>query len=195
MYTATMQTLQQLLLDTPKKHIIFDFDETIFTLDLPWHVYYEEMSKRLHDLDPSLPETKNINDLENKAVEKLGMAAQQVRWQYSLEFEAKQLKGVEELTDLTNFIRENAGKYTFYLWTSNMRPTVEPILTKYDLLPLFKQLATKGDVAFTKPHPDGFELLHDASVSDHTDWLMIGNSYNDRGAAEQAGIDYWMRPQ
>lgn len=195
MYTAFMQTLQQFLLDTPKKHLIFDFDETIFTLDLPWHVYYEEMSKRLHQLDSTLPETKSINDLENMAVKKLGNVAQQVRWQYSQEFEAGQLKGVKELTDLTNFIKENTATYRFYLWTSNMRSTVEPILTQYNMLSLFTRLATKGDVKFTKPYPDGFLLLNENGEDDKKDWLMIGNSYNDRGAAEQSGIDYWMRPQ
>lgn len=190
-----MQTLQQLVLNTPKKHLIFDFDETIFTLDLPWHLYYEEMDRRLHQLDSSLPETKSINDLENMAVKKLGNVAQQVRWKYSQEFEAEQLKGVKELTDLTNFIKENTGKYRFYLWTSNMRTTVEPILTQYNMLSVFTKLATKGDVKFTKPYADGFLLLHDNEDEDKKDWLMIGNSYNDRGAAEQSGIDYWMRPQ
>lgn len=195
MYTFSMTTLQQLLQEKPKKHIIFDFDETIFTLDLPWHVYYAEMSLRLHQLDPSLPETHSITELENMAAEKLGMTAQHVRWQYSLEFETEQLKGVEELHDLTDFIRDNSAKYSYYLWTSNMRQTVEPILAKHDLLSLFKKLATKGDVRFTKPSPDGFSLLHEGYNQDLGDWLMVGNSIYDQVAAERAGIDFWMRPE
>lgn len=189
-----MQSLEEVLKISPKKYLIFDFDETIFYLDLPWHIYYEEMANRLRALDPSLPESKGINSLENLAVKKLGDPAIKVRKEYSLEFESQNLKGVEELTDLTPFIRENADKYEFYLWTSNMRETVVPVLKEYGMDVIFKKLVTKGDVRFTKPYPDGFDLMFDPKTQDKKDWLMIGNSFNDKGAAEQAGIEYWMRP-
>ena len=189
-----MQTLEQLLAEKPKKYLIFDFDETIFTLDLPWHVYYEEMARRLRELDPSLPESKSINTFENHAVKKLGESAVQVRHQYSTEFESNHLNGVEELTDLTAFIRLHQADYIFYIWSSNMRTTIEPILEKNKMLSIFKQLVTKGDVSLTKPYPDGFKLIFDPASQDKSEWLMIGNSLNDKGAAEEAGIDYWMRP-
>ncbi|MDQ5950991.1 MAG: phosphoglycolate phosphatase [Patescibacteria group bacterium] len=189
-----MTDIEQLLAKNPKKYIIFDFDETLFTLHLPWHKYYAELARRLYEFDPDFPQTKSVNKLENDMTEKWGRKVAEIRWEYSLQFEKDNLRGVTELTDLTNFIRNNHSQYQFYLWTSNMRETVTPILQKSGLLPYFRQLVTKGDVLLMKPNPEGFEKILESQEHKKADFLMVGNSKNDQKAAEASGIDYWMRP-
>lgn len=189
-----MALLADYLHSHPKKHLIFDFDETLFTLHLPWHRYYAELARRLHELDLDFPQEKSVTKLENGMTKKWGEKAAKIRWEYSRRFEKDNLRGVSELSDLTNFIRDNHNRYSFFLWTSNMRSTVEPILQKNGLLSYFSKLVTKGDVLLMKPDPEGFGLLFDSKVHKKTDFLMIGNSKNDQRAAQAAGIDYWMRP-
>lgn len=189
-----MSSLEIFLQSHPKKRLIFDFDETLFTLDLPWHLYNAELARQLYELDPAYPKEKSINKLENGITRKWGTQAAEIRWQYSRQFEHDNLRGVIELSDLTNFIRDNHAEYDYYLWTSNMRETVQPILQKNGLLPYFTRLVTKGDVLLMKPEPEGFELIFEPRTQVRTDYLMIGNSKNDQKAAAAAGIDFWMRP-
>lgn len=189
-----MVSLHSYLQLNSKKNIIFDFDETLFTLHLPWHLYYAELARQLYELDPDFPKERSVNKLENGITKMWGRKAAEIRWRYSRQFEHDNLRGVTELHDLTGFIRENHKVYDFFLWTSNMRETVEPILQKNGLLPYFRQLVTKGDVLLMKPYPEGFDLIFDPTLQKKEDFLMIGNSPNDKKAAEAASIDFWMRP-
>lgn len=189
-----MTILEQFLAKNSAKYIIFDFDETLFTLDLPWEKYYAEMARRLYELDPEYPKESSINKLENGMTKKWGVQAAKIRWEYSKQFETDNLRGVTEMRDLTDFIRKHHTQYQFFLWTSNMRETVEPVLQKNGLLPYFKQLVTKGDVLLMKPSPEGFTKLFDPKIQKKSDFLMIGNSNNDKEAAQAAEINYWMRP-
>lgn len=187
-------SLQAYLTQHSKKHLIFDFDETIFTLQLPWEVYIKELTQKLIDLDPTLADFsqgKILNDVENEAVRRLGAQALQIRRAYSEEFETKYLTGVDENTELTSFIANNHEKYDCYVWTSNMRTTILPILEKNNLVDCFKKIVTKSDVSFTKPNPEGFALIFNHSTQKRAEYLMIGDSQNDRGAAQNAGIDFF----
>jgi phosphoglycolate phosphatase-like HAD superfamily hydrolase len=187
-----MHSLPDYLASHPKKHLIFDFDETLFTLDLPWGTYREVMKRRLWELDPTLPDDPSITAFENTAVRELGEAAARVRWGYSLEFEREYLQGVLEHHELTDFLRYHADTYHYYLWTSNMRATVEPILAEAGLLKLFTSLITKGSVMLTKPEPEGFEKIFKPDQHQREEFLMIGNSSLDRAAAVAAGIDFFL---
>ena len=188
-----MSNLETYLQANPKKYLIFDFDETLFTLQLPWGRYHAELRKKLRELDPTYRQEDDTTELENNITQKLGQKAAEVRWNYSKQFEKDNFRGMTELTDLTDFIRQHHSEYVFFLWTSNMRETVQPILQKSGLLPYFKQLVTKGDVSLMKPNPEGFKLLFDSKKQKKDEFLLIGDSKHDKKAAEAIGIDCWMR--
>lgn len=188
-------SLESFLDSHSKQHIIFDFDVTLFTLHLPWNLYYKEIRDVVHTFDPSIQRTGGINDFENEAVQRCGDDIVKLRQELTLKFESKYLERITEHFDMTNFVRKHHKKYFFYLWTSNMRQTVEPILEEHGLLQHFKKLATKGDVRLTKPFADGFDLLFDSQKDDKSEWLLVGDSSADKGAAKNSGIDFWMRPE
>lgn len=187
-------TLSEYLEAHPKKHLIFDFDETLFTLRLPWEVYISELTHKLLELDESLQKfthAKTLNDLENEAVRRHGERAKKLRIEFSSEFEREFLKGVDEHREYTSFVVENCTKYECYVWTSNVKATIEPILREHNLLTCFKELVTKSDVSFTKPDPEGFYQIFDQKIDKKEDFLMIGDSQNDMHAAANAGIDFF----
>ncbi len=194
--------LQEFLQIHPKKHLIFDFDETLFTLFLPWEVYFKEIAHKLFELDPSLKtflHGKSLNDVENEAVRRHGEVAVKLRREYAAFFEKEYLRGVEEHHALTDFIRQasseksadGAPKYHLYLWTTNMLSTVEPVLIKAGLREHFTTLVTKSDIELTKPEPEGFYQIFNSQTQKKEDYLMIGDSSNDAGAAKNAGIEFF----
>lgn len=194
LYTSGMGALENILARKPKKYLIFDFDETLFVLNMPWRKYKREIRKKLEALESDSPRIDGLSNLENQMTIKWGLTAAKIRWEYSSYFEETYFRGARELTDLTDFIRTHHDEYTFYLWTSNMRATVEMVLQKSDLLQYFTQLVTKEDVMLMKPFAEGFEKLYDPKTQKKYEFLMIGNSRDDKQAAAAAGIDYWMRP-
>jgi phosphoglycolate phosphatase-like HAD superfamily hydrolase len=190
--TQTVKNLRGYLGEKSKRCLIFDFDETIFTLELPWEVYFAELRERLYELDPSLAEVDGMAKCENEAVRRLGEQAIALKNEYSAFFEREYLAVVTEHTDLTDFIRNERENYTFFLWSSNMRSTIEPELARTKLLPLFAKLVCKDSVSLIKPDPEGFSLIFDELNFRREEYLMIGNSHHDQAAAEAAGIDFFL---
>lgn len=188
-------TLEQYLEKHRKKHLIFDFDETLFTLLLPWEIYLEELHNKIMDFDPNLrgfSHGKVLNAVENEAVRRWGEPMVKLRREYSEYFEKKFYKGVVEHKNITDFLKKKWKKYDCYIWTSNMRSTIEPILVEHDMLKFFKKLVTRSEVELTKPEPEGFYMIFDEKHHKKEDFLMIGDSLNDEGAAKNAGIDFFL---
>ncbi|MEX0895942.1 MAG: HAD-IA family hydrolase [Patescibacteria group bacterium] len=185
-----MQQFLKYLEKNPKKVLIFDFDETLFTLELPWHIFFNGLVERLQELDPGLHEERSIVALEHRAVRQFGNKANKIINHWSNEFERQYLQGVSEHISLTNFIRKRSAEYDIFLWTSNTRGTVEPILKEVHILSYFQRTVTADDVRMIKPDPEGFDLIRtDNRPLD--EFLMIGDSSNDQEAAAAAGIDFF----
>ena len=67
--------------------------------------------------------------------------------------------------------------------------TVKRALTDMNLTTAINRMVTCDVVVFPKPNPEGFALLRMPNTS-LDDYLMIGDSDNDKGAAAAVGIDY-----
>lgn len=181
--------LQAFLQQHPKQNLIFDFDDTLFTLELPWHTYVDGLVERLAGLDPTLHEFRNIAELEHAAVDRHGDPAVRLIRAWSAQFETEYLEGVKEHAELTAFVRSHRDEYRFFVWTSNMRVSVEPVLERSGLLDLFELLVTKESVRYTKPNPEGFQYIHAGEPL--SEFLFVGDSVNDQQAAAAVGIDFF----
>jgi len=178
------------------KYLIFDFDYTLFKLNLPWdHWLNKGVEKKLQKTDPKIiqdykQKKLNLSQLGNKYISKYGKKAKKIILQNSVQFETNNLKGYKKNQKLIDFIKKNKNNYKFFLWTGNTTPTVKPILKKHNLLKIFKKIVTRLDSDLTKPNPEGFELIYQKGAN-KKDYLMIGDSLNDKGAAKKAGIDFF----
>lgn len=195
-----MPVLTDYLTAHPKKYLIFDFDGTLFSLDLPWHIYQQEMDKVMHDLDAqyhaNVPAQASLNAYENLLVKQLGQIALEKRWAVSAKFESEHLVNYRENHELTDFIRQRHQDFQgFFIWSSNMHQTIEKILKESSLGDFFRLVVAKDDVQFTKPDPEGFEKFILQPQSERSDYLMIGNSRNDQAAAANTGIEFWLVEQ
>ena len=186
-------TLQEYLASCPKKQLIFDFDETLVHLILPWKEFKIKLQSVLGKLDPNITIDiqKNMVLYANEFVKRNGDKGRKTVLKLFEEFELTQLQTYPQSKDLFNFIKSNNAKYSFYIWSSNMTATIKQVLQKIDYKNFFKKIIGRDSVIFTKPEPEGFYKIFDPKTQHKKDYLLIGDSDHDKNASQKAGIDYF----
>lgn len=191
-----MSQLTDYLAQHPKQVLIFDFDKTLFHLDLPWQKYNDEVMKIIEEEapewpDPQIDNTTFVNNFLDIVIEKNGSQLLKKVNDYAAQFEQEELRDYQENRELTSQLEPLSKNYDLYLWTSNMEETVKKILDKHHLTTYFKQLITRDKVQSLKPDPDGFNIIQKQQPLEKTEYLMIGDSTADKDAAASAGIDFF----
>jgi HAD superfamily hydrolase (TIGR01549 family) len=128
--------------------------------------------------------------MQNQFVKKYGAEMAVFFSHHAAHFEAANTsfaKNPELLEDLRLF--KNTHKK--FIWSSNSQKTVERVLSELNLTDYFDKIVAREDVQLIKADPEGFTKLYDPSVPKEQ-YLMIGDSSHDRGAAEAAGIDFYL---
>ncbi|MBH1980186.1 HAD hydrolase-like protein [Candidatus Saccharibacteria bacterium] len=177
-----------------KKHIIFDFDKTLFWLDLEWDYFFDDIEMHMKELDANLFDSYMRNDIswgdmQNMYVHQFGSSISNKISNNSSIVEKRLLKRIVPNDELLNFIRQLDGDITLSVWSSNSRSIIEDTLIEYGLIHRFKTIASRTDVTMLKPFVDGFNLIYDGQ-SDRSSYLMVGDSDADCRAAAAAGIDF-----
>ncbi|MCA9386469.1 HAD family hydrolase [Candidatus Dojkabacteria bacterium] len=195
--------LKLYLAENTKKHIIFDFDETLVWMNLPWGLFSEMRHKALANigLDHFDSHTKRYLDVDaiNELVIEHGKKVWEVEREMSEDFELNHIEGYEINQNLFDFIKQNKDKYAFYIWSSNTDRGIRKILNEEKMEKFFEDIISKDDVELMKPYPDGFFKLvenlklNNKKVPDRDTFLFVGNNpRSDKQAAEQAGIDFFL---
>lgn len=184
--------LEEYLGKTSKKHLVFDFDLTLVELFIEWQIVKEKIHKYFAALDPVL--AAECEDLGyagyNKMIKKYGPEVKKTVDELYLEAETDKNREVTLNKEALNFIAVNQNKYTFYIWSNNQRQTVDEILKENNLTKYFKTVVTASDVKLFKPDIKGFYRIY-IKGQNKKEYLMIGDSDNDRKSAENSGIDYF----
>jgi phosphoglycolate phosphatase len=176
---------------TDKKYLIFDFDETIDTLVIDWEIWKQGMNDIIQRYDPTGSiafSLEKSDSLENYYLEKFGEKINHDFIEFKRDFENKYLQGHTPNQAAVNFIKKADG-FTILMWTGNHRDTVRTILAELGIAEKIKKIVGRENVKFIKPNPDGFTQLF-VPGSEKKDYLMIGNSSADSGAAKAVGIDF-----
>lgn len=186
--------LEEYLALHPKKYLIFDLDETLARLNIDWSTVRRDIFDFIAAFDEPLTKTVPFISnagitLSNLAAKKHGKdMAKKIRT-FIEEYELSHYKDYTVNLPLLEFIRSNRQMYTYYLWTSNGRRTIQDFLTKESLF-LFSKMVTQNDVSLIKPEIEGFSLLYIPGTS-LSEYIMIGDSKSDENAAKNTGIDFF----
>lgn len=183
-----------LKLNPHKTHLIFDFDDTIFRLLLPWEKCLIFAEKELRKLDKELLEKYykgeiNLNDLQNEYISRFGRLAHELFYKNNLKFETEFLTGVLVNEELKKFLSKSK-KHTVFIWSSNTYEVIEKVLIDHGLLEKFKKIMTRSNLKFLKPHTEAFEEIYDSKTPKDS-YLFIGDSSSDEKAAKNSGIDFF----
>lgn len=191
---SEVEKLAKLVHQKHYTHLIFDLDETLTQLNLPWHKWVRMISERLSPeaaesfqkalSDPHLAWGTMLNSHIKDYDEFLS-----VLLIASEEFESTYFAHTPH-HELVQYVQELAEQGIHCtLWTSNMRSTAEKALLELGLLDDFDQLITRDDVTFNKPDTEGWQHIRDIVPKDEC--LFIGDSDNDKLAAKSLGIAYY----
>ena len=179
-----------------KSHLIFDFDETLIKLIIPWQVEFSVGSIKddLLALDKSIYESfaKNkisFSELQNEYISRFGAKIKDLIIKNNIHFESTYLKDILANPDLIEFVKRDT-EHVMLIWSSNTKPTVERALKKFNLEGKFSKIITREDVTLIKPYLEGFEKLYDPSVPKNM-YLFVGDSKFYRLAAKEADIDFY----
>ena len=178
-----------------KKFLIFDFDETIGTLLMDWTDVHDGIVTVIQKYEPEFTVPPDqLNDtwvnaaLENRSIEKFGRPLSRDLVEFHRQFEQSRYTGCQPNPAVIQFIHK-AQDFDIFLWSNNHSMTVKRALTDMNLTTAIDRMVTCDVVVFPKPNPEGFALLRMPNTS-LDDYLMIGDSDNDKGAAAAVGIDY-----
>lgn len=188
-------TLDTYLQKGHKTHVIFDFDETIVKLILPWDHWEDSIKDELVTLDKSIYENYkkekiSLSDLMNQYILKFGKQARSVVKRNAVNFETKYLENVIPNNELIDFIKY-AKEYTMFVWSSNTRPTVKKVLHEYGIWNAFEKVVTSLDVDLLKPNTEGFSRIYDPAIPKKR-YVIIGDSDRDEEAAKQLEVDFFL---
>ncbi len=175
-----------------KKYLIFDFDLTLVELLIPWNIVIEKTRKYFESLDPVL--AKECRDFGyvgyNKMIKKFGPEVKKTVDRFYLEVETDKSREIILNKSALEFISSNQKNYKFYIWSNNQKQTVTEILDSNNLNNLFTTVVTGSDVQLFKPDIEGFYRIY-KDDKNREEYLMIGDSENDKKAAENCKIDYF----
>ncbi len=187
--------LSDYLKTSSKTHLIFDFDETLFQLILPWEKWEENIKDELINLDKEIYDAYiekkiDLNSLQNRYVLKFGNKARQLMNEANIDFETKYFKDVVVNKELLKFVRE-VKNYKMYIWSANTKYVIEKVLKLYGIENKFAKLVTRLEVDMLKPDPEGFRNIYDSKISKDK-YLFVGDSNNDKNAARNSEIDFFL---
>lgn len=190
--------LQSLLQQHTKKHIIFDFDETLFRIHPDRSEYKRLMWQAMEKIDQTL--AKSLKAEWKTRARDVVDAFTRIYWQQArnrvLEvtstIEKNFQRPTEKHQDLIDFIKSNADTYTFHIRSSNLTQTFHPIIEKVLWSETMATLVWKDTVELVKQYPDGFYQIQALHGWEKKDYLMVGNDQERDGQwAARAGIDFF----
>lgn len=181
------------LVKNKKKYLIFDLDSTLVKLNIDWSNYRKGVWETVAVFDEPLTHEVSFEqwkyiELVHKAITKHGDPAKKALDLFNEKYEETHYSGYAPNSALLDFIRRNK-EYTYFIWTSNSRKTIQSFLVEECLMSLFTNIVTREMVQLIKPAIDGFNLIHKVGT-DKKDYLLVGDNFTDEQAAKSIGIDF-----
>lgn len=192
--TAEIVRLVKLINQKGYKNLIFDLDETLIELDMPWDIWIKDMASKL----PPRQDEKFIQaayhpdhpcfEILNEQI-KIDLSFSKIVTKSLVDFEQKHLHYIPylELIDAIPALSKNGRK--LYIWSNNSKFGVNKPLEQLGVLQYFSKIITTEDVSFKKPDLEGWQLLKNGDPL--KSFLLIGDSHNDKFSAETIGINYF----
>lgn len=175
----------------PYSHIIFDFDETLATLIVDWQFWHIDIIPVIKKYEPDFNEKSSLNMYNiHQLINKHGKSFRDDYVNFEINLETKHYKSYKLIDKNFDLFQElHRQKKNLYLLTSNSREIVLPILKELNIADNFSKIITVNDVENVKPSPAPFKLIGNEN-SDKSQYLMVGDSINDREFAQNIGIAY-----
>jgi len=211
-FTNTISIMSQSLVNSLRNHIestgkqllIWDFDQTIFTLD--WfsgesiHDFLERIYNSINKVNSSIIKDKNefierlfpYPEIDMLGVQS-GQDARAIPVDVMNKKEMANIDSAKPENDVINFIQDTRDKYNHVIWSNNTFESIKILLERVNLENIFSVIASLDILKRAKPDIEGFNKITKPfpNIAKES-MLMIGDSLrSDKAAAENADIDFF----
>lgn len=188
----TILAFMEWLRANSKRYVIFDVDETLLTLHIDWPAWGEAIEQLFLSYDKNYTGSAYSGwaEAENDFMQRFGAEFRKKLIATSYRLEKQTFSGFTPNTTCIALCKAVAKSYPIGIWTSNDKRTVANPLREVGVFSLADSIVTRNEVNFLKPDPDGFRFFKKPEFS-ASDYVMIGDSQADKGAAKQAGISFF----
>jgi pyrophosphatase PpaX len=163
---------------------VFDLDGTLFSLEVDWEGLKEEVfsfcRREGADIEITTLREAYIWSASRPDLKRRIVRIQESYERINLSKARKIPEGIAYLEWRTNMDLKSA------LFSSNTLPTAERLVGRFEL----DIIATIENITIPKPSPEGLIGIIDAIGVERGKTVMVGNSQNDKGAAQAAGVPY-----
>ncbi len=187
--------LLRLVRTKPYRKIVFDLDETLTVLNLPWQEWIDDVARLL----PQKRTAEFLDAVEGRgrpwgAIINEQIAEDPAFYKAFLTictaFEQKYFSHTpyRALAEALPGLKTEGRK--FYVWTANTRATAERALNEMAIRDLFDGIVAREDVLYGKPDREAW--AHILEPNDDLDSvLLVGDSKNDEASAHAAGVAFF----
>jgi len=168
------------------RSIVFDFDGTLFDIDVDWPGLRETLDEYCPGSDfKRLGMLHGLNALE----EREGAGAVQEAFEVVLRFESA-LPARPRLAIIEHARKAKAEGKALAIFSANCRGTILKTLDDHDLHGVFDAVVGGDDVARRKPDPEGLlkAMMHCKMVPEET--LYVADGEREISTAVAAGVRY-----
>ncbi len=187
--------LLQLVRIKSYRKIVFDLDETLTILNLPWQEWIDEVAQML----PEKRVAEFLTTVEGQGRPWGAVINEQIAevptfydrfLAVCAAFEQKYFSHTpyQALVDALPALKGEDRQ--FYIWTANTRATVERALREMGIRDLFDGIVAREDVRYGKPDKEAWQHILEFD-EDLTGVLLVGDSKNDEASARAAGIAFF----
>ena len=175
-----------------KKVIIFDFDETIITLDVRWRDLTREITKIIKEkYDIEISYMHPLSIVMDEIYRKAGKNAVKDYLPLQTKYESENIQNTKPHKKVIEFIRNNKDRFAFAIWSGNTLETIQKVLDMFGITDCFSVIVCRSDLAEIKPAKEGFLKIQKALGYERREYIMIGNAEReDFGASVNAGIEF-----
>jgi phosphoglycolate phosphatase-like HAD superfamily hydrolase len=175
------------------RHVVFDLDGTLVRLEVPWQIWIDEV---ISNVPTDVAEVLSAALLEpgaawgiavNECI-KRGLLTRKFLLRTSRQFESSHSNFLTN-DPLVRALIILSGNRPISVWTSNTKMTAERVLGALGIRNLIQGLVTQDDIVLGKPDPEGWSLI--SAIADARDTVVVGDSENDRLAAEAVGAQFF----
>jgi HAD superfamily hydrolase (TIGR01549 family) len=169
--------------------VIFDLDGTIAKLHVDWELMKLDIKRYLHSNYNVVKAPKNLNEDLDDTLEKLGKEAESGVNRIIEEHELRNMEEVEAIKDTITLIKKfkDNGK-KLVVFSTNMRRTVETVLSNLGLDKYFDFIVAREDVKRHKPNPEGLSKIINHLRVSKSRVLYIGNDWKDTKVGKSIGV-------
>lgn len=178
-------------------HLIFDFDETIATLQIRWPEWHRQIASVIqnYEADFNAEDAVKLTMYDiHRYINRYGKAFRDDFVAFEQRIETQNYHGFDIVPAGFALLKQaQQEQKQLYLLTSNCRAVVGPVLIELGIKDYFQRIITVDDVANLKPSAMPWQLIAATEAEQQipkAKWLMVGDSASDSGFAATVGINF-----